>query len=272
MLNLEALICLQTKIIQSQERRKSLRILGVFEMESRGTIGGVTMERENKEKEKKAYNGAWDKTQVGKNEVSAGKIEPVKKVRVGGIEVAVWENKSEKGDSFYIMQSGAVQVLLESAGGRSEIVAVLGPQDCFGEMALLSGEPRSATIRTVKDTIVWRLSREDWDELIEKHPTWLLHFCATLSKRVIHWEKQYSQGRDAFNTLAEEFYSSRPPEEQAFLRHLSLLTTINPKTVNALLQSEKGGEFINNLVKSQLPFIRILDGEGYELHGFFKDF
>ena len=181
-------------------------------------------------------------------------------------------SQGEKGDSFYIIQSGAVQVLLESAGGRSEIVAVLGPQDCFGEMALLSGEPRSATIRTVKDTIVWRLSREDWDELIEKHPTWLLHFCATLSKRVIHWEKQYSQGRDAFNTLAEEFYSSRPPEEQAFLRHLSLLTTINPKTVNVLLQSEKGGEFINNLVKSQLPFIRILDGEGYELHGFFKDF
>jgi len=181
-------------------------------------------------------------------------------------------SQGEKGDSFYLTQSGAVQVVLESAGGRSESIAVLGPQEWFGEMALLSGEPRSATIRAVKDTVVWRLSREDWDELIEKHPTWLLHFCAALSKRVTHAEKQYSQGRDAFNALAEEFYASRAPEEQEFLRHLSLLAAINPKTVNLLVQSEKGGEFLNNLVKSQLPFVRTLDGEGYELHGFFRDF
>ena len=71
-------------------------------------------------------------------------------------------SQGEKGDSFYLTQSGAVQVVLESAGGRSESIAVLGPQEWFGEMALLSGEPRSATIRAVKDTIVWRLSREDW--------------------------------------------------------------------------------------------------------------
>ena len=181
-------------------------------------------------------------------------------------------SQGEKGDSFYIIQSGAVHVVLESAGGRSESVAVLGPQDCFGEMALLSGEPRSATIVTVKDTTVWRLSREDWDELIEKHPTWLLHFCATLSKRLTHAEKQYSQGRDAFNTLAEEFYSSRPPQEQQFLRHLSLLTTIDPKTVNLLFEMEEAQGFLNHLVQSQLPLIRNLDGRGYELHGFFREF
>ncbi|MBI1993186.1 MAG: cyclic nucleotide-binding domain-containing protein, partial [Deltaproteobacteria bacterium] len=181
-------------------------------------------------------------------------------------------SQGEKGDAFYIVQSGAVQVVLQSAGGRSEVISILGPQDCFGEMALLSGEPRSATIIAVKDTTVWRLSREDWDELIEKHPTWLLHFCATLSRRLTHAEKQYSQGRDAFNTLAEEFYSSRPAEEQAFLRHAALLTTIDLKTAAAVLQTEKAQEFLNNIVKSQLPLIRALDGKGYELHGFFRDF
>ncbi len=181
-------------------------------------------------------------------------------------------SQGAKGDSFYIVQSGAVQVVLQSAGGRSEVISVLGPQDCFGEMALLSGEPRSATIIAVKDTTVWRLSREDWDDLIEKHPTWLLHFCATLSRRLTHAEKQYSQGRDAFNTLAEEFYGSRPAEEQAFLRHAALLTTIDLKTVGTVLQTERAQEFLNNIVKSQLPLIRAVDGKGYELHGFFRDF
>lgn len=181
-------------------------------------------------------------------------------------------SQGEKGDSFYIIQSGAVQVVLESEGGRSESIAVLGPQECFGEMALLSGESRSATIIAVKDATVWRLSREDWDDLIEKHPTWLFHFCATLSKRLTRAEQQYSQGRDAFNTLAEEFYSSRPPEEQQFLRRASLLNTIDPKMIDFLLRTRRSQEFLATLETSELTLIRRLENGGYELHGFFREF
>jgi CRP-like cAMP-binding protein len=144
-------------------------------------------------------------------------------------------SQGDKGDSFYFIQSGAVQVVLESAGGRKESIAVFGPQDWFGEMALLSGEPRSATIITVKETTVWRLSREAWDELIEKHPTWLLHFCATLSKRLANLEQQYSQGRDAFSSLAKEFYGSKSAEEQRFFRRAALLNTIDPQTAERFL-------------------------------------
>ena len=82
-------------------------------------------------------------------------------------------SQGDKGDAFYLVQAGTMQVVLESASGRSEPIAVLGPQNWFGEMALLSGEPRSATIVTVKETTLWKLSREAWDELIERHPSWL---------------------------------------------------------------------------------------------------
>jgi anion transporter len=180
-------------------------------------------------------------------------------------------SQGDKGDAFYLIQSGAVGVVLESADGRSETIAVLGPQDCFGEMALLSSEPRSATIVAVKDTTLWKLSREAWDELIAKHPTWLLHFCAILSQRLSHMEKQYSQGRDAFISLAEEFYSARPEEEQQFFRRAALLTVIDPKIVDFLLKTEKAEDFLSSLQNTQLPLIRPLNG-GYELHVFFRDF
>src|SRR5512145_3450013 len=62
-------------------------------------------------------------------------------------------SQGDPGDAFYLIQSGAVQVMLNSPAGKSEVVAVLGAKDWFGEMALLSGEPRSATIVTVKPTI-----------------------------------------------------------------------------------------------------------------------
>ena len=181
-------------------------------------------------------------------------------------------SQGDQGDSFYFIQSGAVQVVLESGGGRRESIAVLGPQESFGEMALFSGEPRSATIITVKDTTVWRLTREAWNDLIEKYPTWLLHFCATLSKRLAHVEHQYSQGRDAFNSLAEEFYSSRSPEQQQFSRRASLLTTLDPQTADQLLQTEEARRFVGDLEKSDFPLIRSLEGNRYELHAFFRDF
>jgi anion transporter len=181
-------------------------------------------------------------------------------------------SQGDQGDSFYFIQSGAVHVVLEGGGGRRETIAVLGPQDSFGEMALFSGEPRSATIITVKDTTVWRLSREAWNELIEKYPTWLLHFCASLSKRLARVEQQYSQGRDAFNSLAEEFYSSRSPEQQQFSRRTSLLTTIDPQTADQLLQTEGVRRFVADLEKSEFPLIRSLEGNRYELHAFFRDF
>ena len=181
-------------------------------------------------------------------------------------------SQGDQGDSFYFIQSGAVQVVLESGGGRRESIAVLGPQESFGEMALFSGEPRSATIITVKDTTVWRLTREAWNDLIEKYPTWLLHFCATLSKRLAHVEHQYSQGRDAFNSLAEEFYSSRSPEQQQFSRRASLLTTLDPQTADQLLQTEEARRFVGDLERSDFPLIRSLEGNRYELHAFFRDF
>jgi len=181
-------------------------------------------------------------------------------------------SQGDQGDAFYLIQSGAVQVVVGSGAGNAEIVAILGPKDWFGEMALLSGEQRSATIVSVKETILWRLKREDWDELIEKHPTWLLQFCATLSKRLSYVDRQYSTGREAFNSLAEEFYTSRSPNEQEFFRHASLLGAIDAQNYDKLFQTEGLTRLVTELGNSQFPLIRHL-GEGkYELHSFFRDF
>jgi anion transporter len=180
-------------------------------------------------------------------------------------------SQGDKGDAFYFIHEGAVEVVLQSGGGRSETLAVLGPQDWFGEMALLSGEPRSATIVTVKDAVLWRLSREAWDDLIEKHPIWLLHFCALLSKRLAHVEHQYSSGRDAFNSLAEEFYTSRPVESQRFFRRAALLSRIDLETVDFVMETEGAKTYLAQLTWSQSPLIRSLEDGKCELHGFFRD-
>lgn len=179
-------------------------------------------------------------------------------------------SQGDQGDAFYIIQSGAVQVVLHNRGGP-EVIRVLGQQEWFGEMALLSGEPRSATIVAAKDTVTWRLSRQAWDELIEKHPTWLLHFCAALSRKLSHMEQQYSQGREAFYLLAEEFYNSRSAEEQGLLRRLAVLTVNDRETVESVLE-EDARRGLAALENNPLPLARRNTGGDYELHPLFKDF
>ena len=180
--------------------------------------------------------------------------------------------QGDQGDAFYLIQTGAVQVVVDSGAGNSEIIAILGPRDWVGEMALFSGEPRSATIVAVKDSTLWRLSRQEWDDLIEKHPTLLLQCCATLSKRLSFADRQYSSGREAFNSLAEEFYAGRSPRQQQFLRHAALLSAMDGATIEQLFQSKAVSRVHGDLSKSQSPLVRHHGDDRVTFHSFFKDF
>jgi len=63
-------------------------------------------------------------------------------------EIPIRQN--ERGDSFYIIKSGRVDVVVEKSSGESAVVATLGPGNFFGEMSLLTGAARTASIH-VKD-------------------------------------------------------------------------------------------------------------------------
>lgn len=181
-------------------------------------------------------------------------------------------SQGDKGDAFYVIQSGSVQVIVEPAPGRKEVVAVLGAQDGFGEMALLSGEPRSASVVAIAETFLWRLSRESWDDLIEKHPSWLLHFCATISKRLARLDAQYSYGRDAYRSLAENYYTSRTAEQQRFLRRAALLKHVDFQSAGRVLDFAEAAACINNIQESHLPLLQSSGGNHWEFHPLFREF
>lgn len=77
---------------------------------------------------------------------------PVKK----GIEVI---HQGDHGDSMFIIASGRCEVTVEESPGHSITIAFLGPGDFFGEMALISEETRTATVRTLEDCELLELSR-----------------------------------------------------------------------------------------------------------------
>lgn len=75
----------------------------------------------------------------------------------------------DPGDALYIVASGKVDVLSGSTSDRGALggtIATLGQGHAFGEMSLLSGEPRTATIRAAEDTHLLKIAKEDFEQLI----------------------------------------------------------------------------------------------------------
>lgn len=74
------------------------------------------------------------------------------------------------GESLYLVQKGAVKVSKMIAEGEEKILVVLGPDEIFGEMALLDGAPRSATARVAEDATLLCMRRSDFEALCEQNP------------------------------------------------------------------------------------------------------
>ena len=72
-------------------------------------------------------------------------------------------------DYLYVIVDGEAVVHVSAAGAERE-VARLGPGTFFGEMSLITGEHRSATVIAVGDVITYRLGKDAFQELLRRHP------------------------------------------------------------------------------------------------------
>lgn len=78
-------------------------------------------------------------------------------------------HQGDAGDSLHIIASGSVKIVLPSAEGDEAIIATLHSPDFFGELALLDGQPRSATATAIEPTETLALSRSVFMELLNAH-------------------------------------------------------------------------------------------------------
>ncbi len=91
----------------------------------------------------------------------------------------------DPGDKMYIIISGRVKVLVKSEeDGNETIIAYLGSGDYFGEMSLLTGEPRSASVITVEPSEMFILNKADFDVIVERYPSITLSMGKIISQRL----------------------------------------------------------------------------------------
>ena len=89
------------------------------------------------------------------------------------------------GDAMFIIKDGKVDVKKrEQSTGIDMTIASLGGGACFGEMALLTGNPRSATVMATMATSVFVLEKKDFEALLRENPTISMSLNKIVAERV----------------------------------------------------------------------------------------
>src|SRR5499427_10856628 len=90
----------------------------------------------------------------------------------------------DAGDGCYRIEKGLLKVSMVSASGAERILAILGPGAIVGELAVLDGLPRSASVVALRDSELLFVSNEKFHECARKHPDLYPHLLTLLASRL----------------------------------------------------------------------------------------
>ncbi len=74
------------------------------------------------------------------------------------------------GEMLYLIREGTVRISKMLAEGQEKTLVILGPEDVFGEMAILDGAPRSATARAAEKARLLCIKKTDFERICDRDP------------------------------------------------------------------------------------------------------
>ncbi len=105
-------------------------------------------------------------------------------------------------DALYLVISGNLGAYSASAEGHRRLVGTIAAGETVGEMALISGKPRNATVIALRDSELGRLSREAFEQLMLSHPQGLLRVAQLMAQRLDASQNQVRGRRAIPRTFA----------------------------------------------------------------------
>jgi len=108
-------------------------------------------------------------------------------------------HEGDSSDACYIVSEGDLRVTREHSDGRAIALATLGPGDIFGELAMLDGGTRSASVETITDSELLGLPASDVLRVIADHGDIAAKLIAALTRRLRETNERVS--RQSFQTV-----------------------------------------------------------------------
>lgn len=95
-----------------------------------------------------------------------------------------------QGDGCYWLEEGVLKVSLPSPQGAERIIAILGPGSLVGELAMIDGLPRSATIQALRDSRLTFVARSVFLDCLRDDPQMYAHLVSSLVERLRAADKE----------------------------------------------------------------------------------
>ena len=135
------------------------------------------------------------------SELSREELERISRVAIprsfpAGVRVF---HEGDQSDACYLVRSGDLRVTREHSDGRAIALATLGPGDIFGELAMLDGQARSASVETLSDSELLALPAADFRRLLGQHSQISVKLIAALTRRLRETNERVS--RQSFQTV-----------------------------------------------------------------------
>jgi CRP/FNR family transcriptional regulator len=108
-------------------------------------------------------------------------------------------HEGDESDACYIIRSGEVRVTREHSDGRAIALATLGPGEIVGELAMLDGEVRSASVEALSDVELLAVAARDMRGLLERNPEITAKLVVALTRRVRETNERVA--RQSFQTV-----------------------------------------------------------------------
>lgn len=132
----------------------------------------------------KAYHGENDTRMPNPLDISDEKLtvirERMKDIVVPAGHIIV--RQGDPGDGFYLINSGRVRVYRKSSEGMEIILSELGTGESFGEMSLVTGEPRSAYVEALTETSLSVLVKDQFEWVLARYPDISINFVKQIAK------------------------------------------------------------------------------------------
>lgn len=99
-------------------------------------------------------------------------------------------SQGEFPEYFYVIQSGMVRVFRETADRIRTELTELGPGSYFGEVALVTGQPRTASVEASVDAKLIKVSKEEFDRLMDQNPQLARHIIQQLASWLVAGDRR----------------------------------------------------------------------------------
>ena len=103
--------------------------------------------------------------------------------------------QGEPGDCMYVLQSGSAEVFVTGAQGEARL-AMLEAGDVFGEMAIFTGNPRSATVRAARGARVLTIDRKGVLRRVHEDPSLAFRILKNMAERITALDQEVVRLRD----------------------------------------------------------------------------